>query len=82
MTPAWKRLGISLLVLLFVLSYVVFKLADYILWWLQYDRNNGDRATLDLLDTAPGVPVTIVFGATCAILLLVNLVPLAMARKT
>jgi len=81
MTPAWKRLVVSMAVLLVVLSYIVFKLINYVLWWLQYDRNTGSRATLGMLDTAPGVEASILFGGTCVVLVLVNVVPLFRKRR-
>jgi hypothetical protein len=76
MTPTWKRLVLSMLVLQLVIAYVVFSLADYTLWWLQYDQNTGARATKGLLDTAPGVRAAVVFGIAVGALLIVNVVPL------
>jgi uncharacterized membrane-anchored protein len=80
MTPAWKRLVISMAVLLVVLAYIVFKLINYVLWWLQYDHNTGSEATLGMLDTAPGQHAAILFGATCTILVLFNVMPLILKR--
>jgi uncharacterized membrane protein len=75
MSPAWKRLVVSILVLHLVLAYVVFSLANYVLWRQMYNENTGPLATKGLLDTVPGVRASVVFGVTLGGLVLFNAVP-------
>lgn len=68
MTPFWKGLVVSVLVLQLVLVYCFLSMSDYLVW-LHFNTSNANEG---LLDTSPGAKTAWLLGGTLVALFVFN----------
>jgi hypothetical protein len=71
MNEFWKGLVASIVIYQLILTYIMFDVANYLVWMhFDIDKNKG------LLDTQPGRMAAMVLGGTLIVLVAINFVNL------